>query len=829
LNINRVYQWHIFGQPFRMLKNYLRVAFRSLSRNKIFTFVNIFGLSTGLATCLLILIYIDSETGYDRQNKDASLIYRVITSASTASGDHGRAWAATAPPIAWGLKTDLPEVAISARLLKFPQLDKFLLTSKDGREKKQFYEPNGYYVDSTFLRLFTYDFLYGNSQAALDVPNTMVISEELAEKLYGPENPVGRLITIGLPFGNFDYTIKGVFRDKDRKTHIPAHFFLSMRNNDVGQWVDGQTNWATNNIFHTYIRLKSGVDVPAFQRKLNADIDRRSGPDLKAFGITRQLLLQPLASIYLHSNLDDEIAPVGNATTLNILGIIAAFILLIACINFMNLSTARSANRAKEVGVRKVLGAEKRSLVFQFLCESILLSALGLLLALGLARLLLPVFDSLVQKPLQLNLPPVLWLGIAGLTLLTGIIAGLYPAFYLSAFRPVAVLKGRLLNNFSALAIRKGLIVFQFTISICLITGAIIIVRQLNYLNSQPLGFRKNQQIVLQLQSQDAVGHFVTLRDELNKIPAISSVTGGSSYPGLASVNDLLFYGEGKTVNDVIDINLLATEDDYLKTLGLILLHGRDFTRASTADSNSLIMNETALKQLGYDPRSAVGRHVYYDFHGQHATMEIVGVVKDFNFESLYSPIKPLAFTTTIGNKHGFLLASLNTTDYASVLGEVGRAWNKINPGLPFVYSFLDKDFQSNYEKDQRTSGIVGVFTIVAILIACLGLFGLSVFSAEQRTREIGIRKVLGASVSNITLLLSRDFLGLVLIALLISCPLGWYAMHQWLQGFAYRTTISWWLFPLAGCIALLVAWLTVSFQAIGAALANPVRSLRSE
>jgi putative ABC transport system permease protein len=812
-----------------MLINYLKVALRSLSRNKIFTFINIFGLSIGLTTCLLILIYIDSETGYDRQNKDAGLIYRVASAASTATGPREKGWAATAAPVAWGLSNDLPQVAFATRLLKFPQIDKFLLTTKDGSEKKQFYEPNGYYVDSTFLRVFTYDFLYGNAQTALDVPNSMIISEELAQKLFGQENPVGKPLTVGLPFGSFDYTIRGVFRDKDRKTHIPAHFFLSMHNSDIGTWVDQQTNWATNNIFHTYIRLKAPVNVPVFQRELNADIDKRAGPDLKAFGVSRQLFLQPLTSIYLHSDLDNEIAPVGNATTLNILGSIAVFILLIACINFMNLSTARSAKRAKEVGVRKVLGAERRSLVFQFLSESILLSGLALLLALGFTNLLLPLFDNIVQKPLHLDVQPAAWLAVAGLTLLSGIIAGLYPAFYLSAFRPVAVLKGKLLNNFSALAIRKGLIVFQFTISICLITGAIVIVRQLDYLNSRSLGFRKEQQIIIPLQSRDAADHFVSLRDELNKIPAISSVTGGSSYPGIASVNDLLFYSEGKTVNDVIDINLIAAEDDYFKTLGLTLLQGREFSRASTADSNNLILNETALKQLGYDPHTAVGRHVYYDFQGKHATMQIIGVVKDFNFESLYNPIKPLAFTTTLGSKHSYLIASLTSGNYPTLLGKVASAWRKVNPGLPFTYSFLDKDFQANYEKDQRTSSIVGYFTMVTILIACLGLFGLSVFSAEQRTREVGIRKVLGASVSNITLLLSRDFLGLVTIALLISCPLAWYGMHQWLQGFAYRTDISWWLFPMAGGIALLVAWLTVSFQAIRAAIANPVRSLRSE
>ena len=812
-----------------MLKSYFLIAFRNLLRNKTFTFINIFGLAIGLTTCLLILIYIIGESGYDRDNKDANLIYRVATAAATSAGPREKAWAATAAPVSAGLKSDLPEIACATRLLKFPQIDKFLLSTKEGKANRQFYEPNGYYVDSTFLRLFTYDFIYGNAETALDAPNSMVVSEELAKKLYGSQDPIGKLLTLGLPFGNFDYTIRGVFRDKDRKSHIPAHFFLSMRNNDIGSWVDQQTNWATNNIFHTYIRLKSPVDLATFQRKLNTAMDRRAGPDLKAFGVSRLLFLQPLTGIYLHSDLDNEIAPVGNATTLYILGSIAVFILIIASINFMNLSTARSAKRAKEVGVRKVLGAEKRSLIFQFLGESVLLSILALALAIGLTRLLLPVFTSLVGKPLQLNITPAIWFGMTGLTLLTGVIAGLYPAFYLSAFRPVAVLKGKLLNNFSAVTIRKGLIVFQFTISICLVTGAIIIIRQLNYLNTQSLGFRKDQQIILPLQSREAADRFESLKNELDKIPAVTSSTGGSSYPGIASVNDLLFYGEGKTVNDVIDINLIAPDDNYFHTLGLTLLKGREFFKSSAADSNSIILNETALKQLNYDPRTAVGRKVYYDFHGQHATLQIVGVVKDFNYESLYTTIKPLGFTTTLGNKHSYLIASLSSGNYSATLGAVETAWKKIDPSLPFNYSFLDKDFQANYEKDQRTSEIVGYFTIVTILIACLGLFGLSAFSAEQRIREIGIRKVLGASVSNITLLLSGDFLRLVIVAVLISSPLAWFAMHKWLQNFAYRTPISWWLFPLAGGIALLVAWITVSFQAIRAAITNPVRSLRSE
>jgi putative ABC transport system permease protein len=812
-----------------MLKNYFKVALRNLSRNKVFSIINIFGLSIGLTTCLLILIYIVSESGFDRQNKDADLIYRAV-STGTIAGQKQAGWAAAPAPLAWALKSDLPEVAVTTRLLRSPSMDQMLLKAGQGVSRKQFYETNGFYVDSTFFRVFTYDFKYGDASASLDIPNSVVLSEEVAQRLFGDDNPLGRPVTIGMPFGNFDYTVRGVFRTKNLKSHIPAHFFLSMRNNDSGRWVELMNNWASGAIFHTYLRLKKAVDPVAFEKKLNAATDKRTGDALKPIGVVRHFALQPLTGIYLYSHLENEIGANGNATTLYILGSIALFVLLIACINFMNLSTARSGKRAKEVGVRKVMGAERRSLVYQFLGESIGMSGLALLLTLGLVRLLLPLFNTVVQRQLQLFGEPRIWWGIIGLTLLTGILSGLYPAFYLSSFRPIAVLKGRLLNNFSALTIRKGLIVFQFTISIGLVSGAIIITRQLNFLNNQPLGFNKDQQIVLPLQSKEAAASYAALKNELSKLSGVRSVTSGDNYPGIASVNDMLFYAEGKTSNDGVGVRLNTIEKDYFKTLGLTLLEGRTFRENLDADSGSIILNEKALSRLGYPLKTAIGRKIYTDLLGYHTTMEIVGVVKDFNFESLYNPIKPFGFTTSyMGNRYAYAIASVATNDYSRLIQQIEGVWKKVNPSLPFSYSFLDQVFQLNYEKDKRTSEIVRYFTIVTILIACLGLFGLSVFSAEQRTREIGIRKVLGASVTNITLLLSKDFLGLVCIAILIASPLAWYGMSQWLQGFAYRSTIAWWLFPVSGLIAICIAWLTVSFQAVRTAHTNPVKALRSE
>jgi putative ABC transport system permease protein len=815
-----------------MIRNYLKIAFRNLARNKAFSFINIFGLAVGLATCMLIMLYIFSETGYDTQHQGADRIYRIVGRGSTMTGElKDKPWAAVSAPTAWGLKADMPEVEEVTRLLKFPSFDKMLLKHEDGNVIKQFYEPNGYYVDSTFLRIFTYDFKYGNAATALDPPNSVVISEEVAGKLFGNENPIGKPITIGIPFGDFSYKVTGVFRTAGIKSHIPAHLFLSMRNGDIGGWVAQQTNYATNNIFHTYVRLKKGADPKAFEKKLAAFTERRAGVELKALGVSRQLFIQPVKDIYLHSDLDDEIAPNGNITYLYILGSIALFVLLIACINFMNLSTARSGKRAKEVGVRKVMGAEKGWLIGQFLGESIIMSCLALLLALLLTWAFLPLFNHLTGHRLQLFGQPDSWAWIAALAVCTGILSGLYPAFYLSSFNPATVLKGKLLNNFSATTIRKGLVIFQFMISICLILGAVIIGRQLNYLNDRDLGFSKKGQVLLPMQNKEVIKNYETLKIELLKTPGIRSVSCGSMYPGYENPEDMPFYSEGKTVHDVVDVRLAGIDDNYFETLGLTLLKGREFSKEFAGDSNSIVLNETALQQLGYTINTAIGKKVYWDFQGKHNTLQVVGVVRNFNFQSLYNTIKPFGFTNSsfLGNKYGFVIINPSTTGYAATLKNVERTWSKINPGVPFVYSFLDKDFQRNYEKDQRASGIVNYFTGIALLIACLGLFGLSAFTAEQRTKEIGIRKVLGASVIDVTRLLSRDFIGLVAIAILIASPLAWFGMNKWLESFAYKVPISWWMFVLAGLLAIMIALVTVSFQSIRAAIANPVKSLRSE
>jgi putative ABC transport system permease protein len=804
-----------------MIQHYIKIAFRSLVRSKGFSFINIFGLATGMTACVLIMLYVTDELSYDKHHKARHRLYRIASEAK------GEKWVAAPAPMAEALKKDFPDVEQATRLLKFPGTEKMLLKF----DQKHFFEPNGYYVDSTFFELFNYEFKFGDIRTALLGPNTIVISDEVATRFFGNENPVDQMLTVGLPFGEFNYTIKGVFKNQGNKSHIPSNLFLSMNNNDIGGWVKQQTKWVPNAIFHTYVKLKEGSDEHIFESKLDDFLSRYGGDEFKAAGFERKLFLQPVQNIYLYSNYGYEIAPNGNITYLYIFTSIAVFLLLIACINFMNLSTARSEKRAKEVSVRKINGADKRSLVSQFLGESLLMSALALMFTIMMVQMLIPAFNQLTHKNISLVQSPNIFVGLTLLTLLTGLVSGLYPAFYLSSFKSVSVFKGATRNSVSAATIRKGLVVFQFTISIVLILSAILISQQMSFMNNQNLGFDKNQKIVLPLQTREANDNVNTLKNELLSNSQVMAAAKGGTYPGMESITSMLFYAEGKAVNKNIDIKTIYAEPGYIQTLGIQLLQGREFAKEFANDHDALILNEEAVKQLGYTPENAVGKKVYFEFQSATQTMSIIGVVRDYHFQSLHQKIKPMALSVSpiFDTPTSFLILNVNTSNYPELIATLHKTWERIVPNSPFAYSFLDQDFQKNYENEERTAQLVQYFTFIAIVIACLGLFGLATFTAEQRIKEIGVRKVLGASVSQIVTLLSKDFMKLVMIAIILSSPLAYYIMNEWLSGFAYRIDISWWVFAVAGTSAVLIALLTVSVQAIRAALANPVESLKSE
>lgn len=809
-----------------MFSNYFKTALRNLLKNPFFSFINVFGLAVGLATCLLIALYSFDELSYDSHHREGNRVFRIAIFSSK-----GNPWAGNSAPVAWAAKNDFPEVEQVARLLKFPTLDNVMIKYEEGENSKQFFEPGGFYVDSTFFQLFDYHFLHGDAGTALNLPNTIVISSSISKKLFGSSNPINKSINIGMPFGNFDYTIKGVFDDSNIKSHIPSTIFLSMKNNDVGTWAEKQTNWATNNIFYTYVKLKKGTDPQTFEKKLQPFLDSRGGADVKASGGTKSFFIQPLKDIYLHSSIDGEIAANGNIKYLYILGTIATILLIVACINFMNLSTARSERRAREVGVRKVLGAGKSSLIWQFLGESVLMSIIALVLAMIIASLFLNIFNSLTQKNLDLFHNPSFLFFIVGLTILTGVIAGIYPAFYLSSFKPALVIKGKIANNFSAETIRKGLVVFQFAVSVCLILSAVVISRQLHFVQNEHLGFNKERQLVLPVRSPEVGKNYEALKNELLKDPDILSVTSCSAYPGIPVINDMLFYGEGKNIKDNVDIHMATVEHDFFETLGFKILYGRGFSKEFTGDSSAIVLNETAVKALGYTPSTAIGKKAFYEWENRKLNVEIVGVVQNFHYESLHNEIRPFGFSYNdfFANRRNFFIANISSDNYTAVLTRIENTWSDINKSTPFNYSFIDQDFQKNYDKEKRTSSIVLSFTGIAILIACLGLFGLAVFSAERRMKEIGIRKILGAGESTIVAMLSRDFLKLIPISFALSFPIGWWVMQRWLDNFVYRIQISWWMFLIAGGAAIFIAFLTISYQSIRAAVSNPLKSLRTE
>jgi len=814
-----------------MIKSYFITAWRYLRKNKIYSAINIFGLSIGLSCCMLITIYLLHETSYDKYHQHIGQLYQLGTNFINDGKEHKLG--NTPAPIAEAMKKEYPEIEETARLLSLFIEDKTLLQYREpGGETKAFYESQGYLADASFFKLFTYQFLEGDPTTALVNPNTVVINEEIAHKFFGDKPALNKSIRINSSTnGDSTFTITGVFRPSVKPSQIDARFLLSIRGGNMEQFIRAQTDMIGNNMFSTFFLLKPGANPKNLEAKFPGFVEKYMSAGLKGIGFNKKQFLIPVKDIHLNADIPFDITPVGSTSYLYILGSIAAFTLLIACINFMNLSTARSSKRSSEVGIRKVLGAEKKSLISQFLGESLLMSCIGFFIALGLTKLLLPAFSQISGKNLILdlseNIPMVI--GFFSLSLLTGLLAGIYPAFYLSSFQPVKVLKGKFSNSLSAVALRKGLVIFQFVISAVLIIASVVISSQMRFLRSTDLGFAKDQQIIIPLRGPHAKSTYTALKNEINKNQQVYSVGASSFYPGISNPTDMLAYKEGQSVQDAKGIKTNYIDETFLQTLDIKPVAGRLFSSEFPADTtNAIIINEVAANQIGFtSPENAIGKKIYFDFRKLHLSYHIVGVVKDFHFEDLHVAITPFSFLLNSQPQYNYLIVHARGNKMASLLKAIEKSWAGLSPGEPFEYNFLDENFQKNYESENKLSAMVTYFTIVAILISCLGLFGLATFSAEQRTREIGIRKVLGASVGSIVELLSRDFLKLVLIGILIACPLAWWAMHHWLQDFAYRIPISWTVFAITVFVALLIALATISVQAIRAALSNPVKNLK--
>ncbi|WP_128546381.1 ABC transporter permease [Larkinella soli] len=808
-----------------MLQNYLKIALRNLRRQKAFTAINVVGLAIGLATCIVMMLYVRDELSYDRYHEKADRIVRVVTRGMM--GDQSLNMSFVGPPVARDLKREFPEILAAVRLRDYGS--QFISYGTNSFKEESFFG-----ADSTFFQLFSIPVRKGNPDKALSAPNAIVLTETTARKYFGAQDPIGKVLLLGQEKEPLQVT--AVMADVPANSHFHFNALISLN----GSKEAGGQEWLNNANFNTYLLLPEQYDYRKLEAKLHGVTEKYVGQDLKKFmGITLKqfreagnefgLGLQPLTDIHLHSGPVQGLEPNGDIRNVYVLTAIALFMLLIACVNFMNLSTATASGRAREVGVRKVLGSVRGQLQLQFLVESVLLAVVALGLALMLVQGSLPVFNQLTEKALSLAVGsnPLLGPGLLAGAVGVGLLAGSYPAFYLSSFRPVAVLKGRVVGGRSGVTLRSGLVVFQFFISITLIIATVVAFRQHRFLFSREMGFERDQVLVIQdsymLGRNEAV-----LREKLLQNPRVSRISVSGFVPVGPTFNNNSSLSPKDDPNKGIVTRLFNVDVDYIPTLGMRLVQGRNFSTDFPTDSSAVILNETGARAYGW-PKQAVGKEILriVDEKGTKQAFRVIGVVKDFHFESLRQRIGPLMMF--LGGNTGSLLVKLKAGNVAEVLPSIKREWEALSPAAPFRYSFLDERFEQSFRQEQKTSEVLTLFAGLTVFIACLGLFGLATYTAEQRRKEIGVRKVLGASVSGIVALLSGEFLKLVGIAIALAVPLAWFAMSRWLNDFAYKVPLDWWVFALAGAVAILIALITVSFQSIRAALTNPVQSLRSE
>ncbi len=787
----------------QMIKNYLKIVLRNIRRHKGYSFINITGLAIGMACCLLITIWVLDELSYDKFHENSANLYRVEEN-QDYSGRNYHVYV-TPYPLAPALKAEIPEIVNATRYFWTGGL---LFRYKD----KAFFEDDIRAVDPSFLNMFSYPLIKGDKNTALDSPYSLVINGEIAEKYFGEEDPLGKVISVN---NEYDFTVTGLMKNVPHNSHLQFSMLIPYEfMKDTGK--TRETDFGSNSIF-TFIQLDEKASVDQVNKKIHGFIRDRHPESVTT------LMLMPYTRLHLHQYFGWESS--GDAIQyVYIFSIIALFVLLIACINFMNLSTARSANRAKEVGLRKVVGALKGHLIRQFYGESVLFALIALILAVGIVTLLLPVFSSLADKPLSWNVTGIgmILAGLAVITLFTGLVAGSYPALFLSAFQPVRVLRGRIKSGAASSQFRKILVVIQFSLSILLIIGTTVVYKQMNYMKNRRLGWDKEHLVYISLRSE-LQKSYPTLKSELAKDSRILGVTGTWMLPSYLGSNAGGADWEGKDPNQEVLIGINPVDFDFIETLGIEMADGRSFSREYSSDlSNTFIVNEEVAKLMGKE--SVIGER--FSFVGVDGT--IVGVMKNFHYQPVREKIEPLAIIVD-PERINYVLIRIPPENIPVSLKLIENTWNRVIPNYPFEYHFLNQIFDSMYRAEAKIGTLLKYFAILAVFIACLGLFGLASFTAEQRTKEIGIRKVLGANVSQVTLLLCREFFLLVLLANIIAWPSAYFIMKHWLQSYAYRTSLGFFIFIAAMAAALLVALLSVSFQAVKAALSHPADSLRYE
>ncbi|UCE42306.1 MAG: ABC transporter permease [Candidatus Aminicenantes bacterium] len=805
-----------------MLNNYIKIALRNLRRNKLYSFLNIAGLAIGITCCILILLYVQDELSFDRFHEKADRIYRISSH--------------------FVLKDRVMNFASSAHVQgpmfkeEFPEVENYVRFNDYGSRRMIRYEDVTYaeerfiWVDNSVFDVFSFNLIKGNPKEALTKPNTVVITEEIAEKYFGDLDPIGKNLRV---HNDELFMVTGVVENIPTNSHIRPDFLASFVTLDLQPTGNATADLVNNVDYYTYLLLEEGADYKALEQKLDGFVEKYLGPLIKSIGGSARYELQPLTSIYLYSNLENELERTGEMAYVWLFSGIGLFILLLACLNFMNLSTARSANRAKEVGLRKVVGAQRLQLIKQFIGESMILTFIAILLSLLLVFFTLPIFNSISGKNLAMSYlsNPMLILGLLGFFIVVSLIGGSYPAFFLSAFRPVEVLQGRLRRGAKSSVLRIALVSLQFTVSIVLIIGTLIVNKQLNYVRNKNLGYEKEHVIALRIRNEDTQKRHEAIRTALLTNPNILSVSASSSLP-LGQNSFSAHHIAGQPADEMIMLHTQIVDEHFIDTYKMEIVQGRNFSKDFPTDPDeAIIINEATAKKLGWqdDP---LGKEIEALMSmTEMKKYRVIGVIKDYHFLSLHEEIQPLVLynTSPYGGDYYRMSLRVRPENIQDTIGFLRSTWRGFDSQYPLEFVFLDDQYDALYRAEERLGKLFGYFTALAILIGCLGLFGLSSYSAEQRTKEIGIRKVLGATTSNVTMLLVREFTKWVLLAVLIAWPVGYYIMNTWLRNFAYRIGLGVDTFLLSAVLALVIAIITVVYQAVRAAVANPVDSLKYE
>lgn len=798
-----------------MLKNLFTIAIRNILKDKTYSAINILGLTIGITCSMFLFLYILDELSFDRYHKNADNIYRVVS--NIKEPDNAFTWAVAQIPLAEELRDNYPEVENAVR---FFSMQRNLYKNNE----KQFYEAEFYLADSTAFDMFSYEFIKGDPATALDQPFSIVLTEKIAKKYFGDEDPIGKSLQNQQ---NEEFKVTGLLKDVPSNSHFKFDALVSRSTR-----AQNRGSWGGFGVF-TYIQLPPNYDLSKLYVSLDTIIKQRVNPIFEQYGISVKYELQKITDIHLHSKIQDEAEAGGDISYIYIFGAVAAFMLIIACINYMNLATARSANRAKEVGIRKVMGSQRNQLVVQFITESVVISLIALIVSIALIYLLLPAFNALASKEMPFGYvlqAPVL-LSLLGIVVFAGVVGGSYPAFYLSGFNPVNVLKGKLSSKGGSVFFRKSLVVAQFAISIFMLISTLIVFDQLDFLRTKDLGFNKEQVVRIDLSGRELRRKSGVLVEKIRQSKDVEQVGMADSSPG-EGIGKLLIQvedNEGKL--DEKGVDLYSADFDFVKTLGMTIVNGRDFSRDVISDTTyAVLVNEAMVKRMAWtDP---IGKRFVFKGAGPDNTdieKRVVGVVKDYNQNSLYDVIEPLMII--LDDEQNYVFVRTKDGDVKETLAGLEKIWKDVNPNNPFEYKFLDADFDSQYRADEKRSQIFTAFSGLTVTIACLGLLGLAAFTTEQRTKEIGVRKVIGASINSLVFLVSKEFFLLVGIGMVLAFPAAWYFTDSWLQNFAYRIELQgeWSTFIVSALLAFVITMVTVGFHVVRAAMTNPVKSLRDE